>query len=44
MITLLEMEGAPGKYQVGENQLWHLDENGNRIEGDLADRYILKKQ
>lgn len=44
MITLLEMEDAPGKYQVGENQLWHLDRNGKRIEGDLADRYILKKQ
>ncbi|TFV95830.1 copper resistance protein NlpE [Algoriphagus kandeliae] len=44
MITLLEMEDAPGKYQVGENQLWHLDMNGKRIEGDLADRYILRKQ
>lgn len=36
--------GAPGKYKVGENQIWHLDRDGNRIEGDLADRYILKKQ
>ncbi|OOG70461.1 copper resistance protein NlpE [Algoriphagus sp. A40] len=36
--------GAPGKYKVGENQLWHLDQAGNRIEGDLADHYILKKQ
>lgn len=36
--------GAPGKYKVGENQIWHLDEDGNRIEGALADFYILKKQ
>jgi uncharacterized lipoprotein NlpE involved in copper resistance len=36
--------GAPGKYKVGENQIWHLDQDGNQIEGALADRYILKKQ
>lgn len=30
-------------YQVGENQLFHLDKNGNRITGDLADNYIMKK-
>jgi len=43
-ITLHGVNGIPGKYKVGENQLWHLDMNGNRITGDLADRYILKKQ
>lgn len=36
--------GAPGKYKVGENRIWHLDKDGNRIEGDLADRYILTKK
>lgn len=44
IITLQGVNGIPGKYKVGENQLWHLDMNGNRITGDLADRYILKKQ
>lgn len=44
IITLHGVNGIPGKYKVGENQLWHLDMDGNRITGDLADRYILKKQ
>jgi uncharacterized lipoprotein NlpE involved in copper resistance len=35
--------GAPGKYKVGENRIWHLDRDGKQIEGDLADRYILQK-
>ncbi|WP_297338492.1 copper resistance protein NlpE [Algoriphagus sp.] len=43
-IQLEGLKGAPGKYQVGENQLWHLDQDGNRISGDLAENYILKKQ
>ncbi|GAL66222.1 META domain-containing protein [Jejuia pallidilutea] len=30
-------------YKVGENILFHLDKEGNRIEGDLAERYTLKK-
>lgn len=34
----------PGKFKVGENQIWYLDKSGKRIEGDLADRYILKKK
>jgi uncharacterized lipoprotein NlpE involved in copper resistance len=36
--------GAPGKYKVGENRIWHLDHDGKKIEGDLADRYILLKK
>lgn len=45
MVTLQGLiGGAPGKYKVGENQIWHLDRDGNRIAGDLADRYVLKKQ
>ncbi|NDV66966.1 copper resistance protein NlpE [Bacteroides sp. 224] len=30
-------------YLVGENALFILDESGNRITGDLADKYILRK-
>ena len=44
----VQLEGligdAPGKYKVGENRIWHLDQEGNRIEGALAERYILTKQ
>lgn len=41
-ITLL---GASERqqYLVGENQLFHLDNTGNRIEGNMADKYILAK-
>jgi heat shock protein HslJ len=31
-------------YKVGENVLFHLDKNGNRISGDLSEKYILKKE
>lgn len=37
------LESEIEKFQVGENQLFYLDKEGNRIEGDLADSYILKK-
>ncbi len=46
--SMVQLQGligdAPGKYKVGENQIWHLDQDGNRIEGSLAEFYILKKQ
>ncbi len=32
------------KLKVGENQLFHLDQDGKVIEGDLADNYIYKKK
>lgn len=32
------------KYLVGENQLFMLDKDGNRINGELAENYILKKK
>ncbi len=35
---------APGKYKVGENRIWHLDQDGQVIEGALAERYILNKK
>ncbi|RPD93294.1 META domain-containing protein [Aureibaculum marinum] len=31
------------QYFVGENRIWKLDENGNKISGNLAEMYILKK-
>lgn len=32
------------KYLVGENRIFHLDKDGKRISGDLADKYVLKKE
>lgn len=32
------------RYQVGEEQLFALDREGNRITGELADLYILRKR
>lgn len=40
----LEGEEKPNSYFVGENQLFHLDEDGERVTGDLANQYILRKQ
>jgi heat shock protein HslJ len=31
------------RYRVGENRLFHLDRQGQRVSGDLADRYVLEK-
>ncbi len=44
-ITLKHVEPfkSPLMYQVGENRLFQLDLNGNRISGELADNYILAK-
>ncbi len=42
-ITLLGLD-LPNQYFVGEDILIHLDEKGNSIEGDLALKYILKKE
>ena len=42
-ITLNEEE-KPNQYFVGENTLTHLDINGQKIEGELASSYILKKE
>lgn len=39
IITLDQPIGQ--KYLVGENQLFHLDQNGQRITGDLAEHYRL---
>jgi uncharacterized lipoprotein NlpE involved in copper resistance len=46
IITLegLDKTEYPTMYKVGENQLLQLDLEGNVIEGELADAYILKKE
>jgi uncharacterized lipoprotein NlpE involved in copper resistance len=36
--------GRKQQYKVGENRLFHLDLDGNVIEGRLADKYILLKK
>ncbi|MEQ8525366.1 copper resistance protein NlpE [Gracilimonas sp.] len=40
----LENNEPPNQYFVGENVLIHLDQNGDRITGNLSDKYRLKKQ
>jgi copper homeostasis protein (lipoprotein) len=42
-ITLTALDGNTSQYQVGENVLFHLDQEGNRITGDLAENYKLAK-
>lgn len=43
-IRLKGRTSAPGYYQVGENQLFHLDQQGQRISGELAAQYRLTKR
>lgn len=43
-ITLKPDSGGDGnRYLVGENQLFQLDKQGNRVNTELADHYTLKK-
>lgn len=42
-ITLEGITDAPSQFIVGENRLIQLDMNGDRISGELADKYILSK-
>lgn len=42
-IVLDDSSGGPLRYLVGENALFQLDREGNRITGDLADKYVLSK-
>lgn len=42
-IRMQGVDGAPLRFQVGENQLFQLDEKGERITGGLAERYILRR-
>jgi len=42
-ITLVGVE-EPNQFFVGENVLFHLDMDGNRVQGELADLYQLHNQ
>lgn len=43
-ITLAGIQNAPSQYLVGENRLFQLDMQGQRITGGLASKYELIKQ
>lgn len=43
-VVLSGLENTPNQYFVGENQLIQLDLAGNKITGDLAQKYVLVKQ
>ena len=43
-VILSGIKNGPSQYFVGENYVTQLDREGNKITGDLADKYILKKQ
>ncbi|HZH69821.1 MAG TPA: copper resistance protein NlpE [Flavobacteriaceae bacterium] len=38
-----KIKDSPTLFKVGENFLLHLNQEGNSIEGELADRYVLHK-
>jgi uncharacterized lipoprotein NlpE involved in copper resistance len=42
-IQLQDAVGGPDRYLVGENVLIQLDKDGNRITGEMEDKYILHK-
>lgn len=42
-VTLHEGDERVSNYQVGENQLFLLDQEGKRIEGAIAPHFILRK-
>ena len=43
-IVILDLnDGSTQSYKIGENQLFHLDQEGQLISGDLAEHYILNK-
>ncbi|WP_114749557.1 copper resistance protein NlpE [Pleomorphovibrio marinus] len=44
IITLKGVDNRPSQYLVGENQLFQLDMEGERITGELADKYRLIKK
>lgn len=41
IIVLEDLKVKPNEYKVGENTLMQLDLDGNRITGELADKYVL---
>jgi Uncharacterized lipoprotein NlpE involved in copper resistance len=43
IITLDGIKDAPNRFRVEENTIRMFDMGGNRIEGELADKYVLRK-
>jgi heat shock protein HslJ len=43
LVTQNSADGSEQMYQVGEERLFHLDEDGNRITGELSGVYVLEK-
>src|SRR5690606_28922915 len=43
-IINLQAQGTTMQFQVGENKITLLDITGKKIEGDLAEHYVLQKQ
>ena len=43
-VILAGIENAPNQYFVGENAVTQLDMAGNKITGQLAEKYMLAKQ
>jgi uncharacterized lipoprotein NlpE involved in copper resistance len=43
MITLENVADGPSKFLILNGEIWLLDVNSNRMQGDLADHYVLTK-
>jgi uncharacterized lipoprotein NlpE involved in copper resistance len=43
-VKLAGVKDGQNDYKVGENQLWLLDLDGQKVTGNLADHYLLKKK
>jgi uncharacterized lipoprotein NlpE involved in copper resistance len=39
-----KVKGSPTLFKVGENYLLHLNQKGEIIEGELAEKYVLRKE
>jgi uncharacterized lipoprotein NlpE involved in copper resistance len=44
VINLKGLSESPNRYFVGENQLWQLSMQGEKITGKRAEKYILRKK
>lgn len=43
IVTLENAADGPSKFLMLNGDIWLLDQNSNRIQGDLADQYVLTK-
>jgi len=39
-----KVKDSPTLFKVGENHLLHLDQDGEKIKGELAEMYVLRKE